>query len=211
MTPQEIESWRLLGAATVSDAMEAMGLRRTVIPGMRCTLPDHVAVGPAFTIRQLIKHGSATHDEKLARHAAIIRQQVPPGSFVAIDAGGYPDLSSWGELHSAHSLRAGFAGLVINGCVRDAAKIRRMGFPVYSLGYTPFKSQWDFETESVGQPIAIGRVQVRSGDLIVADEDGVIVVPAAHGPAVLALGLEIHARDDALYGAGAPQQQSPSP
>lgn len=200
MNELDIAAWRKLGSSTTSDAMEALGLRRTVIPGMRCTAPDAVAVGPAFTIRQIIKHGSSSKDDKLVRHAQTIRGQVPAGAFVAIDAGGYHDLSSWGERHSQHSLRAGYAGLVINGCIRDAAKIRRLGFATYSLGFTPFKSQWDYETAAIGEPIVIGRVQVRTGDLIVADEDGVIVVPKDKTTEVLQLGLQIHADEEAIYG-----------
>lgn len=200
MTPETLALWKKLGSSTVSDAMEAMGFRRTVIPGMRCTAPDAVAVGPAVTLRQIIKHGSSTKDDKLVKHAKMIRGDVPAGSFIVIDAGGYPDLSSWGERHSQHSMRAGYAGLVINGCIRDAAKIRRLGFPTYSLGFTPFKSQWDYETASIGEPVTIGRVQVRAADLIVADEDGVIVVPAARQNEILERGLAIHAEEEALFG-----------
>ncbi len=200
MNTDTLNDWRKLGSATVSDAMETLGLRRSVIPGMRCTAPDAVTVGPAFTIRQIIKHGTAAKEDKLVRHAQTIRGQVPPGSFIAIDAGGYPDLSSWGERHSQHAMRAGYAGLLINGCIRDAAKIRRLGFPAYCLGFTPFKSQWDYETAAVGEPITVGRVQIRAGDLIVADEDGVIVVPEARQAEILALGLSIHADEEAQYG-----------
>lgn len=108
-----------------------------------------------------------------------------PGHFIALDAGGFTDLSSWGEQHSLYCLQAGVSGLLINGCVRDTAKIRRSGFAAHCLGYTPIKSQWDFETIGVNEPIMIGRVQIRPNDVIVADEDGAVVVPREHATAIL--------------------------
>ncbi len=58
---EEIAQWKQLGVATTSDAMEGLGLRRSVITGLRTTAPDAVAVGPAFTIRQMLKHATASN------------------------------------------------------------------------------------------------------------------------------------------------------
>jgi len=197
---EEIAGWRRLGTATVSDAMESLAFRRSVIPGMRCTVPDTVAVGTAFTIRQMLKHASADKAQRLVRHPEAIREVARAGEFVVMDAGGFDDLSSWGEQHSRHCLKSGIAGLLIDGCVRDAAKIRRMGFPVYCRGFAPFKSQWDYETVAIGDPVMIGRVQVRPGDLIVADEDGAIVVPFAQRMQVLEAGLDIANKELIQFG-----------
>ncbi|GAA4341470.1 dimethylmenaquinone methyltransferase [Pigmentiphaga soli] len=197
LDPKEIENWQRLGTATTSDAMEELGFRRSVVTGLRCTAPDKVAVGIAFTMRQMLKHASAGHSERLVKHAATIRTQTRPGDFVVMDAGGFTDLSSWGELHSRHCVQAGIAGLLIDGCIRDAAKIRRLGFAAYCRGFTPIKSQWDYETVSIGEPVMIGRVQIRPGDLIVADEDGAIVVPFAQRLEVLEAGLKIADKEDA--------------
>ncbi len=197
--PEEIAQWKQLGVATTSDAMEGLGLRRSVITGLRTTAPDAVAVGPAFTIRQMLKHASASKEAKQVRHAQVIRQDVPAGAFVVMDAGGFDDLSSWGELHSRHCLDHGIAGLLIDGCVRDAAKIRRMGFAAYCRGFSPLKSQWEFETTEVNQPVMIGRVQVRPGDLVIADEDGAIIVPYDRRLDVLAAGLDVIRQEDLHY------------
>ncbi|MDO8279221.1 MAG: RraA family protein [Burkholderiaceae bacterium] len=194
-----MDTWRRLGTAVVSDAMEALGMRRSVIFNMRCTLPDVVSAGPAFTIRQLVKHGSAAPSDRLVTHAKAVREQARPGQFIVIDAGGFDDLSSWGEQHSRFCLEAGIGGLLMDGCIRDASKIRRMGFPAFCRGFTPLKSQWDYETVAVNEPVMIGRVQVRPGDLIVADEDGVIVVPSSHTPQVLELALSIEKEEKNAY------------
>lgn len=200
LAKEEITAWQRLGTATVSDAMETLEFRRSVIPGLRCTAPDTVAVGTAFTIRQMLKHGLSAKTDRLVRHPEAIREMTQAGDFVVMDAGGFDDLSSWGEQHSRHCLRAGIVGLLIDGCVRDAAKIRRMGFPVYCRGFAPFKSQWDLETVAIGDPVMVGRVQVRAGDLIVADEDGAIVVPFAQREKVLATGIDIADKELAKFG-----------
>ncbi len=200
LDPQEIAAWQRLGVATVSDVMEAMNLRRSVVTGLRTTAPDAVTVGPAFTIRQVIKHVSAAREDKLVRHAQAIRSDAPPGAFVVMDAGGFDDLSSWGEMHSRFCLNHGIAGLLIDGCIRDAARIRRMGFAAYCRGFTPLKSQWDFETAAIGEPVMIGRVQVRAGDLVVADEDGAIVVPMGQRQRILDAGLKIAEEEERHYG-----------
>ncbi|MDP1968958.1 MAG: 4-hydroxy-4-methyl-2-oxoglutarate aldolase, partial [Burkholderiaceae bacterium] len=72
-------------------------------------------------------------------------------------------------------------------------------FPAFCRGFTPLKSQWDYETVAVNEPVMIGRVQVRPGDLIVADEDGVIVVPSSHTPQVLELALSIEKEEKNAY------------
>lgn len=183
----------------VSDAMEALGMRRTVIFNMRCTVPDIVSVGTAFTIRQVLKHGSAEKTDNLVTHPKAIRELAQPGQFVVIDAGGFDDLSSWGEHHSKFCLAAGLSGLLIDGCIRDASKIRRMGFPAYCRGYTPLKSQWDYETAAINEPVMIGRVQIQPGDLIIADEDGVIVVPSSRTDEVLERALSVERAEKLTY------------
>ncbi len=196
----EVAAWQRLGVARVSDAMEAMGMRRSVVTGMRTTAPDAVTVGPALTIRQIIKHVSAKREDKLVRHAKTIRSGVTPGTFMVMDAGGFDDLSSWGENHSRFCMNHGIVGLLIDGCIRDAAIIRRMGFPAYCRGFTPFKSQWDLETAAIGEPVMIGRVQVRTGDLIVADEDGAIVVPQERRQSIFEAAREVAAEEERNFG-----------
>lgn len=199
LSAHEIAAWRKFGVATVSDAMEMLHLRRSVITGLRCTVTDVTAVGSALTIRQLVKHASSTHSQRLVRHPEILRTVAMPGQFIVLDAGGFEDLSSWGELHSKFSVELGLSGLLIDGCVRDAAKIRKAGFPVYCRGFTPIKSQWDYETVSVHEPVMIGRVQIRQGDIVIADEDGAIVVPVERATEVFDMALSIQAKEEASY------------
>lgn len=197
MTEDERDSWQRIGSATASDAMETLALRRAVIHGFRCVLPGRTIVGPACTIRQLPKHGADEKGARLVRHAEVAAELARPGQVIVLDVGGATNIGSWGEIHSRRSHRRGIAGLVVNGAVRDVGRIRALGFPVACLGYSPIKSQWDLETAAVDEPIAIAGVQIRPGDLIVGDEDGIVVIPQARTTEVLAVARAIMEQEEA--------------
>lgn len=173
------------GTSGVSDVMERLGLPRTAITGFRCSA-EGVAVGIAFTIRQIPKHAPATHDQRLVRHGEISRDLAQAGDFVVVDAGGSTDIAGWGENHSARCQARGVLGALINGATRDVTGIRRLGFPVFHLGGSPVASRWDQETAEIGGPVVVGGVQIRPGDVLVADEDGLIVIAPEQVPLILA-------------------------
>lgn len=172
------------GTSSISDAMERLGQPRSVITGFRCSVEGAAAiVGNAFTIRQVPKHHPATPEQRLVRHDEISRNLAQPGDFVVVDAGGRTDISGWGENHSARCHSRGVSGALIYGATRDAAGIRRIGFPVFHLGTSPVASRWDQETAEIGGSVVIGGVQIRAGDVLVGDEDGLIVLaPLQLGP-----------------------------
>lgn len=163
------------GTSGLSDGMERLGMPRSVATGFRC-MTDGAVVGTAFTIRQVPKHAPATHDQRLVRHADVSRELAHPGDFVVVDAGGRTDIAGWGENHSARCQARGVSGALINGAIRDVAGIRRLGFPVFHLGASPIASRWDQETAEIGGPVVVGGVQIRPGDVLVADEDGLVVI-----------------------------------
>lgn len=173
------------GTANLSDAMERLRLPRTVITGFSCSTEGAVA-GAAFTIRQVPKHAPASHDQRLVRHDEVSRDLAQPGDFVVVDAGGRTDIAGWGENHSARCHARGVSGALINGATRDLAGIRRLGFPVHFLGTSPVASRWDLETAEIGGSIVIAGVQIRPGDALVADEDGLIVIAPGQLAQVLA-------------------------
>lgn len=175
------------GTSGLSDAMERLGLPRAVITGFRCSVEDGAAViGTAFTIRQLPKHAPATHGQRLVRHGEISRDLAQPGDFVVVDAGGRVDIAGWGENHAARCQARGVSAALINGATRDLAAIRRLAFPVFHLGASPVASRWDQETAEIGGPVVVGGVQIRPGDVLVGDEDGLIVIAPAQLAPILA-------------------------
>lgn len=208
ISQEEREQFRRIVAGNVSDAMELLGLRRAVIPGLRFVAPpDTIVVGTAFTVRQAPKHHPSEKFERLVRHGDAANELAQPGQVIVIDAGGRLDIGSWGENHSIACHSRGVAGLLVNGSVRDVSGIRKLGFPVFCLGFSPVKSQWDLETAAFNEPVVFGTTQIRPGDLIFGDEDGVIVIPFEAKSDVLQKALEIRRKEESgipyLQGASA--------
>jgi 4-hydroxy-4-methyl-2-oxoglutarate aldolase len=94
----------------------------------------------------------------------------------------------WGEVLSVAARARGVLGLVIDGGVRDTDQLRERGFPVFSSSVSVRTTVKD-DPGTVGDPITLGGVPVRRGDLVVADADGVVVIPRGDAEAVLAAGL----------------------
>jgi regulator of RNase E activity RraA len=124
--------------------------------------------GPAYPVR-------CPPGENLMVHAAIYC--APPGSVLVIDGGDVHYAVAGGNV-CAVAQRNGIAGFVIDGVIRDLGEIRAMKFPVFARGVRPIPGGKD-ELGTLGEPVTVGGVHVARGDLVVADEEGVVVVPAA--------------------------------
>jgi 4-hydroxy-4-methyl-2-oxoglutarate aldolase len=184
-------------SGNVSDAMESLALRRSVITGYKMIAAEGTTiVGRALTIRQYRKHGSDDRTVNLTKHINVSRDLAQKDDIVVIDTGGITDVATWGELHSARCLRKGVAGTITNGATRDAELIRKMKFPVFCQALSPIKSQWDIETYSINEPVVLNSVQIRPGDIIVADETGIIVVPTKHAREVAEIATQIRIKEE---------------
>jgi 4-hydroxy-4-methyl-2-oxoglutarate aldolase len=189
MSLDEKSRARLIEArpCNISDAMERLNMPRTVIVGFASSRPENaVTVGTALTVRQVPKHYPAVHGQRLTRHGEVSRELAQAGDFVVVDAGGRLDVAAWGGHHAARCQSRGVAGVLINGSTRDSDEIRAMGFHAYFLGTSPISSQWDQETAELNGTVTVGGVQIRSGDILVADGDGVVVIAPDQLPAILA-------------------------
>ena len=208
MTGVDFVAAARLGTGPVSDAMEQLGLPRMVLTGWHYISRDQTAVivGPAYTLRQGAKGGAVAHGEDRMRQGQVAAELAQPGEVIVIDVGGRTDICTWGENHSQRAQSRGIAGLVVHGAVRDSAWIERLGFPVLCRGVSPVASRWDLESVAVNEPVSIGGVLIRPGDLIYGDADGVLVIPAEQIAAVLARAHAVHNREEQsrteLYGRG---------
>jgi regulator of RNase E activity RraA len=110
----------------------------------------------------------------------------------------------WGELLSNAARNAGCAGAIVAGAVRDVAKMRAMGFAVFARGTNPHDSRDRQRVIDLDVPVEIGGVRISSGDLVLADEDGVVVVPReAEEEAIRRAWEKVHAENavrDAIRG-----------
>lgn len=155
--------------ADLVDREQVMGL------GIRPLWPTAPRLaGPAFVVR-------CAPGGNLMMHAAIYRAQ--PGSVIVVQAGD-ADFAVAGGNVCAVAQRRGIAGLVVDGVVRDVGEIREMGFPVYARGVLPKPGT---KTGAVpAEEVTVGGVRVRNGDVVLADEEGIVVAPAGEADRLLA-------------------------
>lgn len=169
MSPDDIA--RQLGTFAAATIYEASGKSGGMTPEIRPMVPGARMAGVAFTVRIL---GAET--------AAVLRaiEIAPPGSVLVIDTGSIGIAPVWGGTSSLAGKMRDLAGCVTNGCVRDVEGMIATGFPVYAtavcvIGTLKNHCGWH------GVPVTVGGVVVHSGDYVVGDADGVVVVPAARG------------------------------
>lgn len=140
---------------------------RVMDPGIRPLWAGMPAVtGPVHAVR-------CAPGDNLMMHAAVYR--TAPGSVIVVDAGGSAPAVAGGNV-CAVAQRRGIAGFVVDGNIRDVAEARELGFPIFARGVFPKPGT---KKGAVSQEdVRVGGVAVRTGDVIVADEEGVVVVPA---------------------------------
>ncbi|MGA5352620.1 isocitrate/isopropylmalate family dehydrogenase [Streptomyces thermodiastaticus] len=168
-----------LDTASISDALDSLGIPG-VLTGITARVPGARAAGRAFTVGYRPVQGGT----RRFRNAADYLDEVPAGSFVVIDNGGSTTCTNWGSLLTAVAQRRGVRGTALHGSARDIAEIRAAGYPLFSTGTTMVSGKNRVELAATGQPITIGGVTVRPGDIVVADDNGVLVVPAERAAAV---------------------------
>jgi 4-hydroxy-4-methyl-2-oxoglutarate aldolase len=168
--------------AAITDVMDEMGLQRQTLPAaIQPLVPDMRAAGYAFTARgRARKSGSRERDATLRQFLGMLG--AVPADSVLVLAANDNVAAHFGEL-SAEWLRSRrVRGAVIDGATRDAAYISRIRFPTFVRYRTPQDSVPRWRVSDWGQPLTIGGVRIALGDVVVADLDGVVVVPrrAAH-------------------------------
>lgn len=162
-------------SATVSDAMDGRGALAAAINPLDPALPQQVT-GPALTVWT----GAA---DLLALHAC--KRIVRPGDIVMHAFDGHQGCAAFGDSLAGMLKNAGVAGIVTDGPVRDVEGLVALGLPVWctgSISSTPYENG----PGTCGLPVQIGGQRIETGDMIVADRDGVVVVPFDEIDAVIA-------------------------
>lgn len=188
-----IERLSVLDACTVSDALDALGLKGATL-GIRPQWPCPRIAGRAVTLK--LKPQGA---EKPTRHLGTEAiDAADPGDILVMELAGRTDVPGWGGLLSLAAATKGLAGIVIDGACRDIDDSAAAGFPVYARGVVPITARGRVIQDSVNQEIQFAGVQVHPGDYVVADGSGTIIVAAARAEEVIAKGEEIAARESRM-------------
>ncbi len=168
---QEFPEW--LTATLASDATEGQGvLPHTILP----LQTDSHMVGPARVVLM-------SRDDNLSVRA-VMEAPLTPGSILVVAGGITSRTATIGGLMALEMQQLGIAGLVTDGLVRDSHEIRELGFGVWCRGVTPIASQKNGPA-ILGGSVSIGGVVIRDGDLVIADDDGVVIWPQERVEALL--------------------------
>ncbi|KMN23323.1 RraA family protein [Pseudomonas helleri] len=168
----------------VSDALDKLGLPGQCLGIAPLANYTQVVVGPAFTVQY-------------------VSASVPPGTVgdfiddvalgdvVVIDNGGRTDCTVWGDIMTQYAGSRAIAATVIDGVCRDVSKALHDGYPMFSKGRFMRTGKDRVQVQSVNQPVSIGSARVCARDIVVADANGVVIVPRARAAEVAACARQI--------------------
>jgi regulator of RNase E activity RraA len=191
-----IDAYRHVEAASVSDAMEQLlHEKRYMSHRMQSIFPTKFA-GPALTVT-LVKEEN--HDPNSLSGMLQAIDSGGPGSVFVMTVQDGADIAGMGGLMGTAMLARNFSGAVIDGGVRDLPQLKKIGFPVYALGPVPSTSVGHYRFGGMNVPVVCDGVPVAPGDIIVADQDGVVVVPRARAAEVLVLAQKLDYSEHSMY------------
>lgn len=193
MPDQLLDRLAALDTCAVSDALDHLGLRGATT-GIRPLWHCPKIVGRAVTVK-VVAAGPTKPDAHLATPAI---EAASSGDVIVIDNAGRTDVSSWGDILSNASKTKGLAGVVIDGACRDIDGSRDAGFPVYGRAVVPVTARSRVVQESFNAPIQIAGVQVRPGDLVIADGSGVVFLQHERAEAIVAAAERLAAKEAAM-------------
>ena len=192
-----IAQFRRVEVASVSDALEQ-------ITGKRMYMTHHMQ--PIFTAKfagfartvQLKKDEGNKDPEALSGMLEAIDQGSTDSVYVMVVEDG-EDIAGMGGLMGTAMAARGYSGAVIDGGVRDVAYLRKIGFPVFATGIVPSTSVHHYRFAGAQIPLVCNGVPVNPGDIVVADSDGVAIVPRAQARPVLTLAQQMDYKEHSMY------------
>jgi regulator of RNase E activity RraA len=191
-----LDGFRHVEVASVSDALEKISGRKMYMSHRMRPIFGSKFAGFALTVQ--LKKDPNNDPHALDGMLAAIDQGGANSVYVmAVEDG--VDIAGMGGLMGTAMSARGFSGAVIDGGVRDVAYLAKIGFPVYALGIVPSTSVSHYRFTGANIPVVCDGVSVNAGDIIVADADGVAVVPRAQASQVLSFAQEMDYKEHSMY------------
>ena len=175
---QTVEAFRKLPTACVSDAMDRLGMENTAL-GISPLDPSMRLCGRAFTV----KYRAIGQTERGTVGDYI--DDVPPGDIVVLDNEGRLNCTVWGDILTLVAKNRGVGGTVINGICRDVARALEVNYPLFTRGRFMRTGKDRVEVSDYNIAVSLGDVQVRPGDILLGDADGILVIPKSREDEVL--------------------------
>jgi regulator of RNase E activity RraA len=181
--PDQLEKLGPVSAATASAKLSGIGITRSWINGPRPLVEGARVVGSALTLQFMPKREDISDglgQEYIERHTALwsVLESVQPGDVLVIQAYGSQYSGCLGDMLVRYFKKRGGAGIVVDGRIRDAGRVRELGVPIWCTGTTPnYASQFDLFPWAYDVPVAVGGALCLPGDIVIADDDGAVVVP----------------------------------
>jgi regulator of RNase E activity RraA len=192
-----VADFRHVEVASVSDALEQITGRRMYMSHRMTPIFTAKFAGFARTV-QLKKDEGNRDPAALNGMLDAIDQGTTDSVYVMVVEDG-ADIAGMGGLMGTAMAARGYAGAVIDGGVRDVAYLRKIGFPVFATGIVPSTSVHHYRFAGAQIEVVCDGVSVHPGDIVVADSDGVAVVPRARAPEVLRMAQEMDFKEHSMY------------
>jgi regulator of RNase E activity RraA len=189
-----LERCARMGSSTWSDALDACGIAG-VVQGIPRRSGEGVAVGFAVTARH--EWGPLGDFDRADFAVGRLVAATGPGSVLMVDVGGAA-ISTFGGIASLAATGRQATGVVIDGGCRDTEEIRATGLTLAARWVTPTTGKTRLKLQTMGEPVTIGGISVKEGDLVVVDDTGVVVVPRQELPRVLSEAERILGVDHAV-------------
>lgn len=183
MTKELLQELKAMDTASISDACDKLGIPCGLL-GIQAVIPGTKICGEAFTVHYVpcgMVKGTVGD----------FIDDVQPGNVVVIDNAGRNYCTVWGDIMTFTAKTKGIEGTVIDGVCRDVDGIRKLDYPIYSKGKYMVTGKERVEVDAVNVPVSVSGVQVRPGDVILADESGALCIPAEKAEEILAIAKHI--------------------
>lgn len=191
-----LQQLHAVSSATASAELHKLGVRRTFIQGPVSRRPGSKIVGSAVTLQFMPQRediASGIAQEEIEQRSALwhVLDSVEPGDVLVVAASGDPYTGTLGEMLITYLQGRGGVGAVVDGCIRDFPRVKEIGLPIWSSGLTPnYASQAGLFPWAYNVPVACGGVLVLPGDIVIADDDGAVLIPQKLAPLILQTVLE---------------------
>lgn len=182
--PELVEAFRGIPVANIDDCMN----RTAAVSAEIIPIGKKELLGTAFTVK-------VAEGDNLMFHKAM--DLAKPGDVIVIDAGGSTKRSIFGGLMANYCKLRGIAGIIVDGCIRDADELAAMDFPVYARGVTP-NGPYKNGPGEINIPISFAGKLVNPGDIVVGDGDGILFIAPSEAPALLEAAKKIVAKENGI-------------